>query len=160
MIFGASGGVLEAALRTAYHTVTGENPEIGEQSPLKVLRQIGSFKELELDIKGVQLHCAALSSLGEARRLIQAMKRGQCHYDFVEVMACPGGCAGGGGQPIHDNLELAKERGDVLYELDAENEIRFSHENPAVQELYRSFLEKPLSHKSHELLHTDHSLGI
>ena len=75
-------------------------------------------------------------------------------------MACPGGCAGGGGQPIHDNLELAKERGDVLYELDAENEIRFSHENPAVQELYRSFLEKPLSHKSHELLNTDHSLGI
>lgn len=88
MIFGASGGVLEAALRTAYHTVTGENPEIGEQSPLKVLRQIGSFKELEIDIKGVKLHCAALSSLGEARRLIQAMKRGECHYDFVEVMAC------------------------------------------------------------------------
>ena len=74
VIFGASGGVLEAALRTAYHTVTGENPEIGEQSPLKVLRQIGSFKELEIDIKGVKLHCAALSSLGEARRLIQAMK--------------------------------------------------------------------------------------
>ena len=74
VIFGASGGVLEAALRTAYHTVTGENPEIGEQSPLKVLRQISSFKELEIDIKGVKLHCAALSSLGEARRLIQANK--------------------------------------------------------------------------------------
>ena len=97
VIFGASGGVLEAALRTAYHTVTGENPEIGEQSPLKVLRQIGSFKELEIDIKGVKLHCAALSSLGEARRLIQAMKRGECHYDFVEVMACPGGCVAGAG---------------------------------------------------------------
>ena len=70
-------------LRTAYHTVTSENPEIGEQSPLKVLRQIGSFKELEIDIKGVKLHCAALSSLGEARRLIQAMKRGECHYEDV-----------------------------------------------------------------------------
>ena len=105
MIFGASGGVLEAALRTAYHTVTGEDPEIGEQSPLKVLRQIGSFKELEIDIKSVKLHCAALSSLGEARRLIQAMKRGECHYDFVEVMACPGGCINGGGQPIRPSFQ-------------------------------------------------------
>ena len=105
VIFGASGGVLEAALRTAYHTVTGENPEIGEQSPLKVLRQIGSFKELEINIKGVKLHCAALSSLGEARRLIQAMKRGECHYDFVEVMACPGGCINGGGQPIRPSFQ-------------------------------------------------------
>ena len=100
------------------------------------------------------------SGIAKTRRLIERIKKGEAEYDFVEVMACPGGCAGGGGQPIHDNLELAKERGDVLYELDAENEIRFSHENPAVQELYRSFLEKPLSHKSHELLHTDHSLGI
>ena len=126
----------------------------------KVVRGQDGVREAEVEIAGTKVRAAVVSGLGNTRRLIERIKKGEAEYDFVEVMACPGGCAGGGGQPIHDNLELAKERGDVLYELDAENEIRFSHENPAVQELYRSFLEKPLSHKSHELLHTDHSLGI
>lgn len=159
MIFGASGGVLEAALRTAYHTVTGENPEIGEQSPLKVLRQIGSFKELEIDIKGVKLHCAALSSLGEARRLIQAMKRGECHYDFVEVMACPGGCINGGGQPIRPSFQNkpkdCADRDQCLRGYDARSAIRFSHENQAVQTLYDEYLEAPLSDRAHHLLHVE-----
>jgi len=159
VIFGASGGVLEAALRTAYHTVTGENPEIGEQSPLKVLRQIGSFKELEIDIKGVKLHCAALSSLGEARRLIQAMKRGECHYDFVEVMACPGGCINGGGQPIRPSFQNkpkdCADRDQCLRAYDVNSAIRFSHENQAVQTLYDEYLEAPLSDRAHHLLHVE-----
>ena len=159
VIFGASGGVLEAALRTAYHTVTGENPEIDEQSPLKVLRQIGSFKELEIDIKGVKLHCAALSSLGEARRLIQAMKRGECHYDFVEVMACPGGCINGGGQPIRPSFQNkpkdCADRDQCLRAYDVNSAIRFSHENQAVQTLYDEYLEAPLSDRAHHLLHVE-----
>ena len=137
--------------------ITGENPA---PDAFKVVRGQDGVREAEVEIAGTKVRAAVVSGLGNTRRLIERIKKGEAEYDFVEVMACPGGCAGGGGQPIHDNLELAKERGDVLYELDAENEIRFSHENPAVQELYRSFLEKPLSHKSHELLHTDHSLGI
>ena len=159
VIFGASGGVLEAALRTAYHTVTGENPEIGEQSPLKVLRQIGSFKELEIDIKGVKLHCAALSSLGEARRLIQAMKRGECHYDFVEIMACPGGCINGGGQPLRPSFQNkpkdCADRDHCLRAYDVNSVIRFSHENQAVQTLYAEYLEAPLSDRAHHLLHVE-----
>lgn len=159
VIFGASGGVLEAALRTAYHTVTGENPEIGEQSPLKVLRQIGSFKELEIDIKGVKLHCAALSSLGEARRLIQAMKRGECHYDFVEVMACPGGCINGGGQPLRPSFQNkpkdCADRDHCLRAYDTNSAIRFSHENQAVQTLYDEYLKAPLSDRAHHLLHVE-----
>ena len=81
---------------------------------------------------------------------------GKVAYDFVEVMACPGGCVGGGGQPIHDGCELAAERGNKLYELDKNRELRFSHENPEVQQAYAEFLGKPLSHKSHKLLHSDH----
>ena len=162
VIFGATGGVMEAALRTAYQIIKKENPPA---DAFKMVRSPGfqenhGVMEAELAIDDITVRIAVVSGLGNTRRLLEKIESGEVKYDFVEVMACPGGCAGGGGQPIHDNLELAKERGDVLYELDAENEIRFSHENPAVQELYRSFLEKPLSHKSHELLHTDHSLGI
>lgn len=157
VIFGATGGVMEAALRSAYYFLTGENPA---PDAFQVVRGQDGIREAEVEIAGTKVRAAVVSGLGNTRRLIERIKKGEAEYDFVEVMACPGGCSGGGGQPIHDNLELAEERGEVLYRLDAENEIRFSHENPAVQELYRSFLEKPLSHKSHELLHTDHSLGI
>ena len=87
---------------------------------------------------------------------MDAVVSGQVCYDFVEVMACPGGCAGGGGQPIHDNQELAASRGNILWSLDAASAIRFSHENPDIQELYRDYLEKPQSERAHHLLHTDH----
>ena len=122
-------------------------------------RQIGSFKELEIDIKGVKLHCAALSSLGEARRLIQAMKRGECHYDFVEVMACPGGCINGGGQPIQPSsvrnfTDLRALRAQALYTQDENMPLRKSHENPLIKKAYEEFLGEPGSHKAHELLHT------
>jgi NADH-quinone oxidoreductase subunit G len=97
-----------------------------------------------------------VSGLANARKLIEKTRSGEAAYDFVEVMACPGGCVGGGGQPIIDGEELAGERAPVLYDLDRESAIRFSHENPSVLKAYEEFFECPLSHKSHKLLHTDH----
>ena len=88
--------------------------------------------------------------------MIEAMRRGEAEFDFVEVMACPGGCSGGGGQPIHEGEELAEERASVLYQLDRKAPLRFSHENPAIRKLYEDFLGKPLSAKAEALLHTDH----
>lgn len=106
---------------------------------------------------GTKVKVAAVSGLRNTRKLVEALRRGEVQYDFVEVMACPGGCVGGGGQPIHDGQELAAERSEYLYELDAENKLRFSHENPAIVKLYEDYLEKPMSHRAHELLHTDQS---
>lgn len=157
VIFGATGGVMEAALRSASYFLTGENPDA---DAFQVVRGQDGIKEAEVEIAGNKIKAAVVSGLGNTRKLMERIRNGEAEYDFVEVMACPGGCAGGGGQPIHDNLELAEERAGVLYELDVNNELRFSHENPVVKKLYEDFLEKPLSHKSHELLHTDHSLGI
>lgn len=159
VIFGTSGGVLEAALRTAYFKVTGKNPDLGENSPLKVLRNISSHKEIEIELGNKILHCAAVSSLGEARKLITSIKRGECHYDFVEVMACPGGCINGGGQPIHpsyDNMPNSNtERDNCLREYDNRNNIRFSHENKAIQTLYNDYLDFPMSDRAHHLLHVE-----
>ena len=100
---------------------------------------------------------AVVSGLGNTRKLMKSLESGQSRYDFVEVMACPGGCAGGGGQPIHDGEELAGKRGDALWKLDQKAPIRFSHENPEIRTLYQEFLERPLGKKSHHLLHTDHT---
>ncbi|MBO4914200.1 MAG: (2Fe-2S)-binding protein [Oscillospiraceae bacterium] len=155
VIFGATGGVMDAALRSAYYLVTGGNP-----SPDSFIAVRGGkpWKEAAFTIPGAgEVRVAVVSSLGMARKLVEAVKRGEAVYDFVEVMACPGGCAGGGGQPIHDGCELADERGKILWRLDANDKIRYSHENPDVQALYRDYLEKPLGERSHHLLHTDHS---
>ena len=115
------------------------------------------WKESVFEIPGAgEVRVAVASGLGNARKLIQAIKRGEVHYDFVEIMACPGGCAGGGGQPIVDGCELADERGSVLWRLDANDKLRFSHENPDVLALYKEYLTAPLGEKSHHLLHTDH----
>ena len=152
VIFGASGGVMEAALRSAYFLLMGKNIE---PEAFKEVRGHTERRELEVEVAGVPVRCAVVSSLGEARKLIRDVKAGRCEYDFVEVMACPGGCAGGGGQPIHDGMELAGVRGDKLYRLDTENKLRYSHENPDVQTLYKEFFGSPMSHKAHELLHTD-----
>ena len=102
---------------------------------------------------------AVVSGLGNTRKLMKSLESGQSRYDFVEVMACPGGCAGGGGQPIHDGEELAGKRGDALWKLDQKAPIRFSHENPEIQTLYQEYLGAPLGEKSHHLLHTDHNAG-
>ena len=121
------------------------------------VRGMDGWKEAGFTIPGAgEVKVAVVSGLGNTRRLMEALERGEVSYDFVEVMACPGGCAGGGGQPIHDGQELAGQRGEVLWRLDQNEVIRFSHENPDVQALYRDYLEKPLSEKSHQLLHTDH----
>lgn len=111
--------------------------------------------EVTVVIGGIPVRACVASGLANARKVVEDIRNGKSQYDFVEIMACPGGCAGGGGQPIFDGCELAEERGDVLYKLDAANRLRFSHENPSVQALYKEFLEKPLSPKAHELLHTD-----
>ena len=151
VIFGVTGGVMEAAVRSAYFLLTGENPQA---DAFEELRGSEGWREKTLDIQGATVRLAIASGLGNARRLLEAVEAGEVSYDFIEVMACPGGCAGGGGQPICDGAELAGERGARLYALDKGNALRFSHENGAVQKLYQDYLEGPLSHKSHELLHT------
>ena len=153
VIFGTTGGVMEAALRSAYYLVTGENPDPDAFHDVKGVAD--GWKEAEFNLAGAELKVAVVNGLGNARKLIEAIKRGEVMYDFVEVMACPGGCVGGGGQPFTDGKELAPRRGKQLYGLDENNRIRFSHENSAVKKTYEEFLEKPLSHKAHELLHTD-----
>ena len=155
VIFGVTGGVMEAALRTCAYVLTGKNPD-PDHSFLGARGQDG-WKEAEYDVAGIHVRTAVVSGLGNARKLIRALRRGEVSYDFVEVMACPGGCVGGGGQPIHYNEELSGMRGQVLYRYDKANALRFSHENPEVQELYKEFLGKPCGHLAHELLHTDHT---
>ena len=152
VIFGTTGGVMEAALRSAYYLVTGNNPE---PDAFSEIRGMDGWKEAKFSLAGTELSVAVVSGLGNTRKLIEAIKRGDVKYDFVEVMACPGGCVGGGGQPYRDGFEFAEERGKKLYGLDSDNNIRFSHENQAVKLTYDEYLEKPLSHRAHELLHTD-----
>ena len=158
VIFGATGGVMEAALRSAYYLLKKENP------PADAFRAVRSpgfqenqgVMEAEFTIDDIKVRTAVVSGLGNTRALLQKIERGEVQYDFVEVMACPGGCVGGGGQPIHDGEELAFERGKNLYHLDKDAKIRFSHENPDIQLLYQEYMEEPMSHKAHQLLHTDH----
>ena len=157
VIFGATGGVMEAALRSAHYLVTGRNPE---PDAFKIVRSPAfgtGVIEAEVKLGDATVRAAVVSGLGNTRKLIEAIEHGEVHYDFVEVMACPGGCVGGGGQPIHDGEELAHERGKNLYFLDEHSKIRFSHENPDVLKLYEDYMEKPCSHKAHMLLHTDHN---
>ena len=154
VVFGATGGVMDAALRSAYFLVTGKNPD---PDAFTAVRGMDGWKEASFTIPTAgEVKVAVVSGLGNARKLLYALERGEVSYDFVEVMACPGGCAGGGGQPIHDGQELAEARGGVLWRLDKGEALRFSHENPDVQALYRDYLGKPLGEKSHHLLHTDH----
>ena len=154
VIFGAAGGVMDAALRSAYFLVTGRNPD---PDAFAQVRGDKPWKEAVFPIPGAgEVRVAVVSGLGNTRKLMEALEKGRVSYDFVEVMACPGGCAGGGGQPIHEGAELAAERGDRLWQMDAGSNIRFSHENPDIQALYREFLGAPLGEKSHHLLHTDH----
>ncbi len=152
VIFGATGGVMEAALRSAYYLVTGENPPA---EAFTAVRGGADWREADFDVKGTTVKTAVASGLANARKLIEAVRSGEAHYDFVEIMACPGGCAGGGGQPIHEGCEYYGSRGQKLYALDEANQLRFSHENPAVLDLYKNYLGTPLSEKAHHLLHTD-----
>jgi NADH-quinone oxidoreductase subunit G len=154
IIFGSTGGVMEAALRTVYCVVTGKKPP--STDAFKEVRGMQGWKSAEFDVAGTSVKVAVASGLGNARKLMEAIRAGTAQYDFVEIMACPGGCAGGGGQPIAMGEELAEVRGNDLFRLDAAANLRYSHENPSVQAVYSSYLEKPLSHKAHPLLHSDH----
>ena len=152
-IFGATGGVMEAALRTAYAIVIGKNPDA---DLFRDVRGMDGWREATYDLAGTPVRVAVVNGLGNADKLIQAVKRGDVEYDFVEVMACPGGCVGGGGQPIHEKQFCAPKRAEWLYEQDRNMTLRFSHENPSITAIYKDFLGAPLSEKSHHLLHTDH----
>ena len=157
VIFGASGGVMEAALRTVYAVLEGRNPD---PDAFKAVRGPDGRKELTVMMGGREIRACVASGLLNARRVVEDIRAGRVRYDFVEIMACPGGCVGGGGQPIADGCELAEKRGQVLYGLDAANGLRFSHENSEVAALYRDYLGKPLGPKSHELLHSRKDLGL
>lgn len=158
VIFGVTGGVMEAALRSAYYLLKKENP------PADAFKAVRSpefqanegVAEAEFAIDDVKVRTAVVSGLGNTRALLDKIERGEVHYDFVEVMACPGGCVGGGGQPIHDGEEFAFDRGQKLYCLDEKAQLRFSHENEDILAMYEEYFEKPMSHKAHMLLHTEH----
>ena len=152
-IFGASGGVMEAALRSAHFLVTGEDPD---PDMFGKVRGMDGIKEAVYNIAGTEVRTAVVNGLANAGKLLDRIKEGKAHYDIVEVMACPGGCVGGGGQPIHEGEFMAQKRAPVLYSQDKENKLRFSHRNPYITQLYSDYLEHPLSEKSHHLLHTDH----
>lgn len=149
VIFGATGGGMEAALRSAYFLVTGKNPDPDD---FRCVRGLDGWKEAAFSIDDINLKVAVVSGLGNTRKLLTAIQNGEVTYDFVEVMTCPGGCINGGGQPIHVDGENLQARSDVLYGLDCINQMRFSHENPEVITMYEEYFDKPLSHK---LLHME-----
>ena len=152
VIFGTTGGVMEAALRSAYYMVAGKNPDA---DAFKNVRGNKGWREQTFNLKGNKLKVAVATGLANARELIEAIRAGEVQYDFVEVMACPGGCVGGGGQPFTDGVEMAEKRGDMLYDLDKASDIRFSHENSAVKLTYEEYLGEPLSKQAHHMLHTN-----
>jgi NADH-quinone oxidoreductase subunit G/NADP-reducing hydrogenase subunit HndD len=150
-IFGATGGVMEAALRTVYEVVTGKELE---NIDFTNLRGIKGFKESTIKIGDLEVKVAVVNSLSNAKMVLDMIKEGKCKYHFIEVMCCPGGCIGGGGQPIPGNNQVKIKRVEGIYNVDKHSKIRKSHKNPSVQILYNEFLEKPLGEKSHRLLHT------
>ncbi|HSW35586.1 MAG TPA: NADH-dependent [FeFe] hydrogenase, group A6, partial [Candidatus Limnocylindrales bacterium] len=149
LIFGASGGVMEAALRTAYELITEE--ELKEIN-FTALRGMTGVKEATVQVGDLPVKVAVTNSLGNARKLLDGLKKGELNYHFVEIMCCPGGCIGGGGQSIPTNLEIRNKRIAATYTADELMSVRKSHLNPAVQTLYKEFLGEPLGHKSHKLL--------
>lgn len=153
-IFAATGGVMEAAVRTAYEVVAGKPlPDLN----LKVVRGFDGIKEAELDVNGTKLKVAVAHTLKNARVLLDQIEEGKSPYAFIEVMTCPGGCLGGGGQPIPTTWEIRQKRANSIYKEDSIKPLRKSHDNPAIKELYDVFLKEPLGHVSHELLHTDYT---
>lgn len=156
IIFGATGGVMEAALRTAYYLVCGEAPK--QVRIFDEVRGQAGWKEATFMLGDTKLKVAVASGLANAKALCDAICAHEVDYDFVEVMACPGGCVGGGGQPIHPGEEKQEDFANILYQLDDEQPVRYSYQNPAIQECYKNYLDKPLSPKAHHLLHVDHNL--
>lgn len=155
VIFGASGGVLEAALRTAADWLTGEDVK---EIDFKAVRGLDGVKEATVEVAGLELKAAITSGLGNARKLLEKIKKGEAEYHAIEIMACPGGCLNGGGQPyIKDDTSILEKRKDAIYRDDSNNAVRKSHQNPDIIKLYDEFLGEPGSHKAHELLHTKYT---
>ncbi len=153
-IFGATGGVMEAALRTVYEKVTGKTLKKLEFTAVLGFEGI---KEATVTINGRDIRLAVVHTLKNARKIMEQVKKGISPYDFIEVMACPGGCIGGGGQPIGTTNAIRQKRMAALYEIDKNMPLRKSHENPEIITLYKDFLGEPLSEKAHELLHTTYT---
>ena len=151
VIFGATGGVMEAALRTAYEVLTGKTLE---KIDFEGMRGLQGIKTAEVDIDGLKIKVAVANSLSNARVLLEEIQAGRSPYAFIEIMTCPGGCIGGGGQPIPTDTAVRQKRMEAIYREDRNKPLRKSHQNPAVAELYKEFLGAPLGEKSHLLLHT------
>ncbi|MEN6456547.1 MAG: NADH-dependent [FeFe] hydrogenase, group A6 [Prolixibacteraceae bacterium] len=166
VIFGATGGVMEAALRTAYELVTGRDVPF-ENLNITPVRGMEGIREARIKIEnplkewafldGIELKCAVAHGLVNAKKIMDSVQSGENQFHFIEVMACPGGCLGGGGQPIPTNPEIRKKRAEAIYEEDAGMPIRKSHQNPEIIKIYEDFLGKPLGEKSHHLLHTTYT---
>ena len=158
VIFGATGGVMEAALRTAVETLTGETLQDVE---FKEVRGVTGIKEATYNVAGMDVKIAVASGLANARELLNKVKAGEADYQFIEIMACPGGCVNGGGQPqvpskIRNVTDIRAERAKALYSLDEGNPVRKSHENESIKKVYAEFYGEPGSHKAHEILHTSY----
>jgi len=154
VIFGATGGVMEAALRTVYEVVTKKTLD---KLNFMDVRGLDGIKTAEVDLNGLNVRVAVANGLGNARKLLDEVQAGKSPYHFIEIMCCPGGCLGGGGQPITTNMEVKKKRAEAIYKEDAGKPIRKSHENPSIQAIYKEFLGEPLGEKSHHLLHTTYT---
>ena len=153
-LFGATGGVMEAAVRTAHFLITGKEIKSPE---LKEIRNLDGIKEATYKIGDLSLNVAVVSGLGNARKMLEEIKAGRKNIHFMEVMSCPGGCIAGGGQPYGMDKRKIENRMKTLYKIDKDSKLRSSHNNEFIKIIYRDFLEKPLSHKSHELLHTKYA---
>lgn len=159
IIFGNTGGVMEAAVRTAYWMITGENPA-ADLIKMTPVRGMDGIREASLEIKGIPVRIAVVHGTENARQLMEKLKRKEVAYDFVEVMTCRGGCIGGGGQPktsVPMNDEIRQARINALYNKDEASMIRFSHENPQIQEVYKEFYNAPLSERAEKMLHTNYA---
>jgi NADH-quinone oxidoreductase subunit G/NADP-reducing hydrogenase subunit HndD len=152
-LFGASGGVMEAAIRSVHYLITGR--ELGDLK-IQPLRGMQGCKELKVRIDGLEVGAAVASGLGNARKILEQIRQGRTDLHFIEVMTCPGGCINGGGQPLGMDMQAVQARMKALYRIDAEESLRTSHSNPWVRRLYDEFLGKPLSERSHHLLHTQY----
>lgn len=160
VIFGATGGVMEAALRTVVDVLTGKD---NDNIEYKSVRGVEGVKVTEVQVPGgPTLRAAVAHGLGNARKLLEQVRNGEEQYHFIEIMACPGGCVNGGGQPIQpasvrNAIDIRAERAKAIYNEDEALTVRKSHKNPRMMKIYEEFLEKPGSHKAHDLLHTHYT---
>ena len=152
VIFGTTGGVIEAATRTAYELYTGKE---SEKVVFEELRGFEGIRKATVNFEGQDINIGIAHGLGNARKLLEEIEAGTSNFHAIEIMACPGGCIGGGGQPLHHNdTRILKARQNAIYEEDKNKPLRKSHENPEIKRLYEEYLGKPMSEKAHKLLHT------